>query len=806
MQTSHEGGTPIAAGQGDKPGFLTRCREKFVAVLRAHSGRELLPPVTMFLLGLCLARTPIFFGAYPLALALLCGSRRGTIPVFVGALAGAATLGLSGAVYAVVYLVALLIRLLFSLPGLRLHALPDSREVFCEYPQMQIVAAAVTSVATAVYELSVSGLTSGAVLFSLMTVFGAALLTPVFSWLFSYGITLDDVLGRQSAHVTPHSRWEKLRMQAGLLALLFLFSYSLSDLSLFGVNFSYLLTAAAALFVARRFGALRGCVVGLLVGFGGSAIYAPAFGLVGLVAGILWPLGAVYSMLIGAAAGIGWCAYVGGLSGFLGVGPEIAVATLLSMPILPRLYSDAIAGEVKEARGAAEEAVRRVVERETGDRRIERLADAFGGLAKTFSERPLAPDENQCFRLCDEICTRHCDTCPSRVSCWDSEDRPGERALRILSGRMARGESLTPEDLPTTLLTDCPHLTDLIGEMRLGGARLRQSHRRAVGADYPSPDYALTADLLREASDAEGEAMRQDLTLASKIRRLLSDMGIRPAAVSVTGQRVRRIVIGAQDFAGRRREAAELAGKLEELVGCRLSPPRFESAEGVVTMSCHTVPRYSLEVSYVTRAARAGDVSGDAVGVFRSPDGYSYLLLSDGMGTGRGAAHTAGMCTLFLEKMLSAGNSKETSLKMLNHPVSLREDESSATIDLLEFDTCYGNASFVKSGAAASYVRREGNLFRLRSRTIPIGLVREVDAEKLRFDTRPGDLIIMLSDGVSQTTEDAPWLVEMLSKPMGASLEAAANAILERALAEGAGDDLTVIIAKVYEVRGDQAP
>lgn len=800
MQTSHDGGAPGAAGTGDKPGFFTRCREKCIATLRAHAGRELLPPAAMFVIALCLARTPIFFGAYPLALALLCGSRRGTIPVFVGALAGAATLGISGAVYAVVYLVALLIRLLFSVPGIRLHALPDSHEVFCEYPQMQIVAAAVTSIATAVYELSVSGLTGGAICFSLMTVFGGVGLTAVFSWLFSYGITLDDVLGRPSPRIVPHSRWEKLRMQGGLIVLLYLFSFSLKDLSLFGINFSYFFTAAAALFVSRRFGALRGCVIGLIVGFGGSALYAPAFGLIGLCAGILWPLGAVYSMLIGAAVGIGWCSYVGGLSGFLGVGPEIAVATLLSVPVLPRLYSDAIAGEVKEARGAAEDAVRQVLARERGENRIERLADAFGGLAKTFSERPLAPDENKCFRLCDEICTKHCDTCQSRVSCWDSEERPGERALRILAGRMARGESLTPEDLPTTLLTDCPHLTDLIAEMRLEGARLWQTQRRAVGADYPSPDYALTAELLREAGDAEAEAGQADLALSSKIRRLLSDMGIRPAAVSVIGHRMRQIVIGASDLAGRQREAASLAAKLEELVGCRLSTPRFESEEGIVTMSCHTVPRYALEVSYVTRAARSGEVSGDAVSVFGSPDGYSYLLLSDGMGTGKGAARTSGVCTLFLEKMLSAGNSKETSLKMLNHLVSLREEESSATIDLLEFDTCYGHASFLKSGAAASYVRREGNLFRLRSRTIPIGLVREVDAEKLRFDTQPGDLIIMLSDGVSQNTEDAPWLVEMLSKPMGASLEAAANAILERALSEGAADDLTVIIAKVTTI------
>ena len=315
MQTSHDGGTTGTAGTGEKQGFFSRCRTRFTAVLRAHAGRDLLPPLAMFLIGLCFARTPVFFGAFPLALALLCGARRGTIPVFVGALAGAATLGISGAVYAVVYLVALLIRLLFSLPGLRLHALPDSHEVFCEYPQMQVVAAAVTSVATAVYELSVSGFTSGAICFSLATVFGSVLLAPVFSWLFSYGITLDDVLGRPAARAVPHGRWEKLRMQGALLLLLFLFSYSLKDLSLFGVNFSYFYTAAAALFISRRFGALRGCVVGLIVGFGGSAIYAPAFGLVGLCAGILWPLGAVYSMLIGAAAGIGWCSYVGGLSG-----------------------------------------------------------------------------------------------------------------------------------------------------------------------------------------------------------------------------------------------------------------------------------------------------------------------------------------------------------------------------------------------------------------------------------------------------------------------------------------------------------
>ena len=800
MQNRNLGGDPRSLGEEDKPGIIARVKSRFEAMLRGHAGKEALPPLTMLLLGFLFARTPLFAGAYPLALALLCGSRRGTLPVFVGALAGAATLGIRGVVYAVVYLTALLLRLLFSAPGVRLHALPDSREVFFELPQMQIVAAAVMSLATSVYELSVSGFTAGALLFSLSMLIGATGLTALFTGLFSYGIRFEEIFGSPRVRAVPHGRWETIGMQVGLVALLYLVSFALRDLSLFGLNFSYLFTAVATLFLSRRFGALRGCVVGLLVGFGGGVTYAPAFGLLGLLSGILWPLGTLYAMFLGAAAGIGWCAYVGGLSGFLGVGPEIAVSTLLSMPVLPRLYSDAIAGEVKAARSAAEDAVREVAVRVEKADHVGRLSDALDALAKTFSDRTLAPDAAKCFRVCDEICTGYCEECENRVGCWDSEARPAEAALRILSSKIAAGEAFSAEDLPTSLLTDCPRLDRILGDLRLAGSRLWQDQRRAAGADYPSPDYALTAELLREAKRASDEDNREDTALSGKIRRLLADHGIRPAAVSVCGERVRQICIGSSALAGKQREAAGLLPELSELVGCRLSSPRFESTEEVVTMTCRTLPRYALEVAYATKPAAGSEISGDSVGVFQSPDGYSYLLLSDGMGTGRAAARTAGMCALFLEKMLGAGSSKETSLKMLNHLVSLREEESSATVDLLEFDTCYGHASFLKSGAAASYVKREGNLFRLRSRTIPIGLVQEVDAENLRFDTQVGDLIIMLSDGVSQTSEDAPWLVELLSKPLGASMENAANTILERTVQNiGCRDDMTVIIARVVE-------
>jgi stage II sporulation protein E len=102
-------------------------------------------------------------------------------------------------------------------------------------------------------------------------------------------------------------------------------------------------------------------------------------------------------------------------------------------------------------------------------------------------------------------------------------------------------------------------------------------------------------------------------------------------------------------------------------------------------------------------------------------------------------------------------------LTMLNSYLRHRNMECSAGIDLMEIDRYTGEARFVKSGAAPSFVLREGRLFRLCSKTVPIGILRALDAEMIRFELRPGDSIVMLSDGVTENFEDSAWLCDMLS-------------------------------------------
>ena len=58
----------------------------------------------------------------------------------------------------------------------------------------------------------------------------------------------------------------------------------------------------------------------------------------------------------------------------------------------------------------------------------------------------------------------------------------------------------------------------------------------------------------------------------------------------------------------------------------------------------------------------------------------------------------------------------------------------------------------------------------------------------------------MLSDGIVDSMEDAPWLLLMLGKPPSKSLEEYAEAILGEAIKNSkSGDDMSVVVMKIEE-------
>ena len=150
--------------------------------------------------------------------------------------------------------------------------------------------------------------------------------------------------------------------------------------------------------------------------------------------------------------------------------------------------------------------------------------------------------------------------------------------------------------------------------------------------------------------------------------------------------------------------------------------------------------------------------------------------------------------------MLTSDENINSALRATNHLIRHCGEECSATVDLFSFDLLTGEAKFTKCGAAPSFIKRDGSLFRIKSSTAPIGLMKEVDSERIRVEVKSGDYIIMVSDGVYLLPDDAVWLFEFLSRPAPESPKDFAEEILAAAKrSSGIEDDITVSVLRLFK-------
>jgi hypothetical protein len=310
-------------------------------------------------------------------------------------------------------------------------------------------------------------------------------------------------------------------------------------------------------------------------------------------------------------------------------------------------------------------------------------------------------------------------------------------------------------------------------------------------------DYAMMAKLLeRSASDAEKEKNRNkaaERALLASAHRICGD----EVSVVVYGHRKKSIALGSVHADKIKTNVEELHESFEKICGHALSAPELKRTGGATVMSMQTCRGLCAEYASASVPSLDGEASGDRARSFFSEDDHFYSVISDGMGTGETAASRAELSVSFLENMIGAGAGKSLSLKMLNNVIRAQDGECSATVDLLELDLIYGKASFLKCGAAASYVKRGEDIFVIKSCTYPVGLLRGMDAQKTDFEVKAGDVIVMLSDGYMQC-DDGEWLLSVLGADIQESLSAAASELAAIAAKKTERkDDVTVSLIRV---------
>ena len=591
-----------------------------------------------------------------------------------------------------------------------------------------------------------------------------------------------------------------LRLNVGVIALMTLLTVSVVDRQLFGMMLSPIIATATVLFASDRKGVVSGVTAGIIVGLALDVRYMPLLLICAISYCMLVKIKKSAAVAGVCAAIVLYCYYLGGTDGIV----SMLTPMLFGVPVflvVERFISFIDPKMRRVERGFNMYFTEAVIEKDKNiavRSRVHALSDAFSSLSKTFYELSdifHRPDALHLRDITDEALSSVCAGCRNRETCYGSYyNRILEANSKITSALHTKGYARIDdvEGMDKWCIRE-ERILQRANDLCRGYTEelIKNQNVNAFATNYED----VNAVLLDAISSDDGE-YECDTAASEKIFEYLSSRGFELRGVVVCGKRCKRVtvrgVLMSDKVSGERAES--ICKSVSDIVGEEMSGPIFEVSNDGTDMIFSSRPRYKVICSQGRRAAFEGlvpvgdidanegerervnpfdesekekrdELCGDVVGAFITGNSYFYSMICDGMGSGRDAALCAGICSSFAEKMLFAGNRADITLRMLNN--FLRSENSdngkecSVAVDLFELDLMRGVASFVKSGAVPTYILRGGKVYKVSSRTMPIGIIKTPDIKISKLDMESGDVIVMMSDGCAQN-EDCIWLTRLL--------------------------------------------
>lgn len=253
----------------------------------------------------------------------------------------------------------------------------------------------------------------------------------------------------------------------------------------------------------------------------------------------------------------------------------------------------------------------------------------------------------------------------------------------------------------------------------------------------------------------------------------------------------------------------ELSGFLSVLLNKHLQPvvgTPFYIPQESTTLYFEEEAKLSVLSGYAKAVKETEKVSGDNYSFFETKTGYYMAVLSDGMGSGEKACADSEIVVDMAEKLMDAGFSVETTVRMINDALLAgAENSNMSTLDFCGVDLYEGIATFVKIGSACTYIKSRECVEKLTSSSLPLGIFHKQDIEVIQRRIYDGDYIVMLSDGVMDCISQEKgeeYLMDMIAQMHCERPNEIANCIMKYVLNLSKGrirDDMTVLVMGFWE-------
>lgn len=374
-----------------------------------------------------------------------------------------------------------------------------------------------------------------------------------------------------------------------------------------------------------------------------------------------------------------------------------------------------------------------------------------------------------------------CRSCYRRSICRRTESETAGELIPILPDDCIRKREVA-EELETELRS---RAADTVMKLRFSEEReLLNEHMK------------ITGELVRSLGSFP--ELRCSDAMSRRIAEKLNKHDICPANVTASYNEANRLIV--EVYFGLD-EIAESSDRIRDLVSDELDMAMrigsVVSSAREQRICLYEKPEYELEIYSASMSADGSEISGDSSVVFADGTGKSYVVLSDGMGSGRSAAVDSHIVIGMFKRLIGSGMELGAAVKLINSIMATKSrNESFATLDVIAFDPDDCSMISVKSGAAATILRRGDDVIKISAATFPVGITKQAELSSAEHQLGDGDMIVMFSDGISDSA--SLFIKELLLS--GAEIREIVREMTVKAGVFGSSDhpdDVTVIGIKV---------
>lgn len=587
-----------------------------------------------------------------------------------------------------------------------------------------------------------------------------------------------------------------------LVLSLCIFLLCMSGFTVEGVSPARIIACLVVMFAAIYKGSAAGSVTGVCVG--AALCIAPEFrhlfpcyALGGLMAGVFSSFGQVgvgISFLTCFCA----CCLVGGFDESFIISLIEAGVSFAAFLIVPSRHLTSLQDFLQKSGMISDDRVNKEVAANL--RKAANNIYDVSEIVSTVSEKLdniINPEVN---RLFANIQQRVCDGCESKSDCWNKLFDSTATDILSLSGveKPPKGKlslekrCIRKEKLSSYIYSSRREYIDSMA------TKMKIKEMRRVLTDQ----FSGIGDFLVEVACQVSESRIIDRARSTALRTAIQDAGIEIDALSYFTSTGGAVTVEITAF----QHPFETDHKKMKTIIELMTKRSFEKPDIRVTDIKTTVIfkeklPYCVQMGFYQKPLKENTVCGDTVGMTESRHDSCCALISDGMGTGKRAAVDSTMTASLMEKLLSAGFSFDSALKIVNSSLIAKStDESISTIDGVEINLFTGQLDFYKAGAAISFVRKGNRIITVQKSSLPLGILRNISFAKESMTMDVGDIVLVLSDGV--TSGDCGWISDELLSWSTNNMEDLSKHIVELAHLRSekeTADDLTALAVKLMK-------